>query len=320
MAPEKKENLAPAKSNYPFSCLIKGLNKFSDYVTYNLGPGPQFIPMNWCINMLKGLCGIYIFIIMLCYDNFSRGAWIYLTVHGSYGICWLLKDLIFPDSKYSVNITLLSSTLPISVMYIYLIPGYRMLSLHSGNNPSTERIIICFTSYLVGIFLMICSDLQIYYTTKYKPGLITTGFFKFTRNPNYIGEVLIYNSFAIIVGREEFWIILFFAYTIIFGIRMLIKDFSLSRKKGWTQYDSYMFLPKFSSCCLDNAIIYTTLFGLIYSVYICGGTASFLHEANKIVFQYDSSSFCDKLHQSELYQYAAILKDEVVQLITSYLK
>ena len=167
---------------------------------------------------------------------------------------------------------------------------------------------------------MICSDLQKYYTIKYNPGLINDGFFKMTRNPNYLGEVLIYNSFAIIVARDEFWVILFYAYFIIFGIRMLIKDYSLSKKKGWAKYDSYMFFPKFSSCWLDNCIIYFFIFALLYSIYFCGGILAFFEESNKILFHADSSTYCEKFFATDLYHYGAMLKEEGVKLVSQYIK
>jgi hypothetical protein len=119
------------------------------------------------------------------------------------------------------------------------------------------------------------SDLQKYYVIKYKKGLITDGFFKMTRNPNYLGEVLIYNSFAIIVNRSEFWVILAFAYAIIFGLRMLIKDYSLSKKEGWNEYDSYFFFPKFSTSEVDNYVIYFTFAAFILAVYSSGGIPEF---------------------------------------------
>lgn len=122
---------------------------------------------------------------------------------------------------------------------------------------------------------MIMSDLQKYYVIKYRKGLITDGFFKMTRNPNYLGEVMIYNSFAIIVNRSEFWVILAFAYVIIFGLRMLIKDYSLSKKEGWDTYDSYFFLPKFSTSDLDNYVIYFTFAAFFLAIYSSGSIPEF---------------------------------------------
>lgn len=66
--------------------------------------------------------------------------------------------------------------------------------------------------------------------------IIAEGFFKYTRNPNYLGEIMIYWSFANAVGT--FW-----AYCIpasiwfsLFLINMLLKEESYKRKAGWDVY------------------------------------------------------------------------------------
>ena len=144
-------------------------------------------------------------------------------------------------------------------------------------------------SYVLGLFLMIGADLQKYYVLKYRPKgkhLINDGFFRITRNPNYLGEILIYNSFAIIVNRSEFWVILAFAYTIVFGVRMLIKDLSLSKKPGWKQYDSYLLLPKFSTSCVDNYIIYLAISVVIYLLYVTGGIFPFIEAIKRLSEDY----------------------------------
>ena len=33
----------------------------------------------------------------------STTAWIYLAIHGSYGIMWVLKSAIFPDKTWEAN-------------------------------------------------------------------------------------------------------------------------------------------------------------------------------------------------------------------------
>ena len=51
---------------------------------------------------------------------------------------------------------------------------------------------------MVGVVVMLLSDSQKYYTLKYKKGLISDGMMKYTRNPNYLGEVMIYE-----IGRAH---------------------------------------------------------------------------------------------------------------------
>jgi steroid 5-alpha reductase family enzyme len=55
-------------------------------------------------------------------------------------------------------------------------------------------VLFLFTS---GVFLHYVGDAQKYYTLKLKQGLIEEGLFRRTRNPNYLGEILIHISFAL---------------------------------------------------------------------------------------------------------------------------
>ncbi|CAI2374959.1 unnamed protein product [Moneuplotes crassus] len=239
--------------------VITLLAQLYDIVQFRLPPGPKFVPINWVLNTQKFGCWIWLLCLMIYYDNWSRGAWIYFFLHGTYGLSWIVKDLVFPDVTFRQKVTFGSALILILVLITYLLPGYQMMSRVADNNPSKERIITACVCYIVGIFLMIGADLQKNYILKLGGGLISTGFFKTTRNPNYLGEMLIYSSFAIICGRWEFWMINIFVWLTLFLPRMVIKDISLAKKKGWENYDSYMLLPKLSSSHLDNFIIYSSL-------------------------------------------------------------
>ena len=119
--------------------LLGKFNSFSNFMIYSIPPGPRFIPFNKLINIQKGSTWIIVLSMMIYFDNFSLGAWVYFALHGSYGICWILKDLIFPDKKFGENITLISASLPVSVMTIYLIPGKEHLSLFSLYNDIKQN-------------------------------------------------------------------------------------------------------------------------------------------------------------------------------------
>ena len=226
---------------------------------------------------------------MIYYDNWSRGAWLYLFLHGSYGITWVIKDLVFPDVSFQTKVTLFSGIMTSLLLAMYLLPGFQMISGIANNEPSLDRIITAVTVYFIGQFLMSGADCQKYYTLKNKKGLISTGLFKLTRNPNYLGEVFIYSSFAIIVDRWEFWGVLWFVWAALFFPRMLVKDLSLSKKEGWKEYDSYMFFPKFSSCWCDNLILYSLIFGIGLTMYASGGFIYYYIELDYIFKTYDFS-------------------------------
>ena len=53
---------------------------------------------------------------------------------------------------------------------------------------------------------------------------------------NYLGEMMLYSSFGVMCQRIEVWYIFAYVWGIIFSIRMLNKDYSLSKKVDWPEY------------------------------------------------------------------------------------
>ena len=43
---------------------------------------------------------------MFYFDNFSRGSWLYLALHGSYGVFWIMGYCIFPNKGFFYNVTI----------------------------------------------------------------------------------------------------------------------------------------------------------------------------------------------------------------------
>ena len=53
--------------------------------------------LNQIINLHKGLTAFVVIGLMIFFDNFSIAPYVYLALHGTYGLLWLLKEKIFPD-------------------------------------------------------------------------------------------------------------------------------------------------------------------------------------------------------------------------------
>jgi protein-S-isoprenylcysteine O-methyltransferase Ste14 len=99
---------------------------------------------------------------------------------------------------------------------------------------------------MFGVMLHYSSDAQKYFTLKYKPGLITEGFFARCRNTNYLGELMIYSGFALLtmswigfIGIAAFFIGAFIP-------NMIKKDKSLARYPEFNSYKkkSGLLFPK----------------------------------------------------------------------------
>jgi hypothetical protein len=94
----------------------------TDILTYKLPPGPAFIPLNWIVNTQKFGTWILMLGLMIYYDNWSKGCWMYVTLHGSYGITWFIKDLVFPDKSFQVKVPFTSAIIVGAVLAMYLLP------------------------------------------------------------------------------------------------------------------------------------------------------------------------------------------------------
>lgn len=105
------------------------------------------------------------------------------------------------------------------------------------------------------------------YLSFYK-GLISDGFFKYSRNPNYLGETMIYSSFVLCSGHSLGFLIFYGLGGFLFTLNMYIKEeMSYKKKEGWEEYkkQSYILLPKILSTDILNFVLYLSLMiGIIY--------------------------------------------------------
>ena len=202
--------------------------------------------LNQIINLHKGLTPFVVLGLMALYDNFSVPAWIYLSLHGTYGILWLLKEKLFPDPYFKDEMGILTSIAGFIFLGSYWIAPFLLIS---SQKIIPDFIVAgCISIYTFGVFLHFASDSQKYFALKLKKDLITDGFFKYSRNTNYLGEILIYLSFAILSMHLIPFIILFIFFIIVFLPRMLKKDKSLKKYDGFEDYknNSGLIFPKFN--------------------------------------------------------------------------
>ena len=101
--------------------------------------------------------------------------------------------------------------------------------------------------YAVGVFLHFAADMQKHTALALRPGqLITTGLFARTRNPNYLGELLIYLSFAVLALHWAPLLIVVSFLVVVWIPNMRRKDRSLARYPAFAEYKrrSFMLIPK----------------------------------------------------------------------------
>jgi len=187
------------------------------------------------VNAHKALVIPIVLGLMWIHGNWSTEAFIYLSLHGTYSILWLIKQSVYPDRRFDelqpVWIGTLFIFFPLAGYYA---APYLLLSRHVALPPYLTGMVLVL--FIVGMFLHYVSDAQKYFTLKFRAGLIDEGLFSRTRNPNYLGEILIYASLALMSLHWLPFLILAgwtFGY---FFRNMRKKDRSLSR---FTQFGAY---------------------------------------------------------------------------------
>lgn len=148
------------------------------------------------INLHKGTTALVIGALMLAYGNGSLGAWLYLALHGTYGMLWLLKERIFPDRQWQQPIGWFPAVGMLLVLALYWLAPLLLIS--TGAVPPLPLVAVAIAINLLGVVLHFGSDAQKHFVLKLQPGLIDAGFFARSRNTNYLGELLIYLSFALL--------------------------------------------------------------------------------------------------------------------------
>ena len=200
--------------------------------------------VNAVINLHKILVSPIVLLLMWFYNNWSAPAFLYLGLHGTYTVLWLIKQQIFPDKRFDqqlpVWIGFLTPFLPLSAYYL---APFLLISQNThvpmwvyGLAPSI---------YTLGIFSHYVADAQKYFILRLQKGLINDGLFSRTRNPNYLGEILIYAAFALLAWHWLPFVILA-SWIIYFLINMGKKDRSMARHEGFPAYkkNTYQLIPK----------------------------------------------------------------------------
>jgi len=200
--------------------------------------------LNQVINLHKGLTLFVVAGLMIFYKNYSIAAWVYLSLHGTYGILWLLKEKIFPDPYFKEKLNFLTSITGFIFLGSYWIAPFILIS--TQKSVPFPIIAASISINIIGVFLHFASDAQKYFTLKIKKELIEDGFFKNIRNTNYLGEILIYLSFAILSMSFIPFIIFGLFFFVVFLPRMLKKDKSLTKYSSFKKYkqNSGLLLPK----------------------------------------------------------------------------
>ena len=223
---------------------------FTAFMTERFLGGPQVLKLAWVINFQKTGTFFYILLLMNYYQNFSLAACVYLALHGMYGFCWMLKHFAFPDRSWEKKVTIGGGLMAfVLVLGLYWVFPYLLISGILGPDQKLASLTVltaAISLHTLGVVIMMTADCQKYFTLKYHQGLIREGLFKYIRHPNYLGEIMLYASYAMIVQHWIPWAILAWVWIGVFLVNILQKEASMSRYPEWADYKkkSGMLIPK----------------------------------------------------------------------------
>jgi protein-S-isoprenylcysteine O-methyltransferase Ste14 len=198
------------------------------------------------IDSHKGVTPLAILAMMAVYGQWDNPtAWVYLGLHGSYGILWVLKSRIFGDRQWEKPSGWGYGLVIWTGLTLYWVAPW-LITSQDLRAPAWLLGLSVFV-YGIGVFLHFASDMQKHTWLALRPGqLITAGLFARTRNPNYLGELLIYLSFAFLALHWAPLLIVALYLLVIWFPNMRRKDRSLARYPEFAAYKSCtcMLIPK----------------------------------------------------------------------------
>lgn len=220
--------------------LIRRMHALSHWISTDFLGGPRPWKLAWVVNFQKAGTFVFLGLLMVIYNNTTTVAWVYLALHGSYGLVWIIKDLAFPDATWQKRVTIGGGIMAfVSVLGWYWVFGWLLIAAPSPPDyPLADGpwFGLCISLCIIGCVIMVAADAQKYFTLKLQAGLITNGMFRYIRHPNYLGEMMIYGSFALMVWHWLPFLVLAWVWLAVFTVNMHMKEASLSRHPGWTAY------------------------------------------------------------------------------------
>jgi steroid 5-alpha reductase family enzyme len=196
------------------------------------------------IDSHKGATFLVVLALMAIYDQWQNPtAWVYLAMHGTYGLLWVLKSRLFPDRQWEQTCNLGYGLVIWGGLTLYWIAPWLITS--QGIEAPPWYLGLCVSLYALGLFFHFASDMQKHTALKLQPGLITDGFFSLSHNPNYFGELLIYLGFGLLALHWAPLLVIAGYLVVVWVPNMRKKDRSLARYPGFEEYRqaTKLFIP-----------------------------------------------------------------------------
>lgn len=165
-------------------------------------PIPTKLTQLTAINIAKVTTIVLLLSCALIFGMHNFRQLLYLCLHVSYCVWWLLEQWLYPQRRqqiFQVSIDWVGLVLVILIVgVLYALPGYLAF---------TNPVPLSFVTTAIGLFLYIfgsllntSADVQKLTAKQHGATLVQDGAWRFSRNINYLGDLLRYLSFSVIAG------------------------------------------------------------------------------------------------------------------------
>jgi protein-S-isoprenylcysteine O-methyltransferase Ste14 len=194
------------------------------------------------INIAKVLTIVLLLIFSFVFGIQDLRQVIYLCLHVSYCLWWLLEQWLFPQRRQIFSEPVGIGGFILSLLFvgiIYSLPGY--LAFTNPVPLSAIATAVALPLYIFGTLINATADIQKLTAKQYGAELVCDNIWRFSRNINYFGDLLRYLSFAVVAGSLGAYLVPA-VILIIYLQRISQKEQSMSAK-----YQNYANYQKSSS-------------------------------------------------------------------------
>ncbi|MEZ0396508.1 MAG: DUF1295 domain-containing protein [Anaerolineales bacterium] len=192
--------------------------------------------LNYFIDSNKGITFLVILALMAYFKRWDNPtAWVYLALHGTYGLLWAMKTHLFPDANWTRPTSLWFGLVSWAALSLYWLPAF-LITWRDVRAP-LWLLAAAISLNIFGVFFVFTADMQKFTALKLRPNeLITDGMFGLARNINYFGEFLIYAAFALLALTWLAFIPLGLFIVCLWIPNMLRKEKILASLPGYETY------------------------------------------------------------------------------------
>ncbi len=157
------------------------------------------------INVAKIVTILCLITLALIYGVNEERQVIYLCLHISYCLWWLLEQWLFPQRRqqlFTEKVGILTFIIVLLFVGVfYSLPGY--LAFTNPNPVSYLTVAIALPLYIFGSLINTGADVQKMVAKSRESGLVKDGIWRSVRHVNYLGDLMRYTSFSVMAG--ELW-------------------------------------------------------------------------------------------------------------------